>query len=209
MSREAEKNWIYIIPPIGIIIYFILFYVAATLYPGGSKVDLNSLGYDWINNYWCDLYPELAMNGEPNAGRFFAVTAMVIICLSLALFFYLFSKSLMSHRVWKKSTKYLGVADPLCAIFIFTPYHYTMLLLALVMSVLPLIGVVNTIVKSDFLSYKRWGVVVLLLITATIAMYYGKIFIVWLPLVQKITFIFTLLWVGELCLKLYRQKLAL
>jgi hypothetical protein len=60
---------------------------ASMLYPGGSQADLQSVGYDWIHNYWCNLMNDQAMNGQSNPAKPFAVVAMVILCLSLLVFF--------------------------------------------------------------------------------------------------------------------------
>ncbi|MGB5430515.1 MAG: hypothetical protein WBM94_12640, partial [Eudoraea sp.] len=61
-----------LLPTVGILIFIGLYIYAASLYPGGSQLDSNSLGFDWMNNYWCNLMNENGMNGLENPARPFA-----------------------------------------------------------------------------------------------------------------------------------------
>ncbi len=62
------------------------------LYPGGSQVDVNSKGFSWINNYWCNLLNENAISGQHNPGRPIALTGMAVLCFSLSFFLVCFAK---------------------------------------------------------------------------------------------------------------------
>lgn len=57
---HIKSKWL-LFPPTGILIFFMLYVVAALLYPGGSQADKASTGFSWMNNYWCNLLNEKAM----------------------------------------------------------------------------------------------------------------------------------------------------
>ena len=93
--KYLYKNLVSILPTIGILIFVGFYLYSATLYPGGSQVNLNSIGYDWVNNYWCDLMNKYGVNGQVNQARIYSITAMIILCMSLTVFLYNLHKLLL------------------------------------------------------------------------------------------------------------------
>ena len=86
-GRSRILNWPLI--TIGGIVLFTVFYLlAAHYYPGGSNADLHELGFSWRNNYWCELLGENAKNGEANAGRIFGLLGMIILSISISIFWW-------------------------------------------------------------------------------------------------------------------------
>ncbi|MBT8238589.1 MAG: hypothetical protein HKN51_09070, partial [Saprospiraceae bacterium] len=69
MKSKITKDLLILLPTLGILIFMGLYVYATTLYPGGSQADINSVGYDWGNNYWCNLMSENGMNGLENPAR--------------------------------------------------------------------------------------------------------------------------------------------
>ena len=204
ISKITIKN-AYLIPPIGFVLYFVLFLIAASQYAGGHVADVDFVGFSWLHNYWCDLSSPLAINGQTNEGRPYAIVAMVIACLCLALFYYLFSIHFHLSKFWKRGIPLLGLPSSICAILIFTPFHNSMLLLALVFGLLPVIGIARHIFKGDLVLFKKSGQLLLVLIAANIFIYYTRIGLIALPLLQKFTFIIVLGYVGMLCLKMRKD----
>jgi hypothetical protein len=80
-----------------------------------------------------------------------------------------------------------------------------MLLLALVLGLLPVIGIARHIFKGDLVLFKKSGRLLLVLIAANIFIYYTRIGLIALPLLQKITFLIALGYVGMLCLKMRKD----
>lgn len=70
------------IPLIGIVIFIGLYFLAAFLYPGGTRFDHNSEGYSHFQNFWCDLLDEYSYNKIYNKGRVPALLATVILPIS-------------------------------------------------------------------------------------------------------------------------------
>ncbi len=183
------------IPIIGIFAFVILFYYSSQLYPGGSPFDLESVGYDWINNYWCNLMREKGMNGQINSGRPFAIFATIILCLSVGVFFYQFAEFLTPNRPWKISIKISGFLSMIFAAFIFTDYHDLMTILSSLFGLVAVIGIIKEVYGSHLFTYKIVGVICLLLLGINNFIYYSTIFLEWLPLIQKIILGIVLIWI--------------
>ena len=60
-----------------LIISVILMGIATLVYPGGSLHDKNSIGFDWSENFFSNLFEEKAINGSENTSRIWALTGMV------------------------------------------------------------------------------------------------------------------------------------
>ena len=193
-------------PTYGILIFIGFYVYAASLYPGGSQADINSVGFDWINNYWCNLMNENGMNGLENPARPIAIIAMIILCSSLALFFIQFAKLLVKNVTWKMIIQILGTLSMLSAILIFTKYHDIMTTISSAFGLLVVIGIIRTIYKSNLVLFKISGIICILLLGINNLIYYSGKFIDYLPLIQKITFVLVLTWIVGLNLKMKNKN---
>ena len=90
--KSRGHNYFRFLPIIGILIFVMLYLVAASLYPGGSSAFPEKDGFDWINSYWCNLTESYAINGKVNTARPYALSGVVILCISLTHFFFLFPR---------------------------------------------------------------------------------------------------------------------
>ena len=193
-------------PTYGILIFVGLYVFAANFYPGGSQADINSIGFDWINNYWCNLMNVNGMNGLENPARPIAISAMIILCSSLVLFFFQFAQHFVQSRVWKAIIQILGTLSMIAAVLIFTEFHDIMTTISSIFGVLVVVGVIQTIYKSDLTFFKVIGIVCVLLLGVNNLIYYSGIFINFLPLIQKITFILVLAWIVGLNVKMKNKN---
>lgn len=189
----------------GIIIFLILYYYSSNLYPGGSQESLESVGFDWINNYWCNLMSKNGMNGQTNSARPFAISAMIILCFSISIFFYQFAETLTRSNPWKKLIKVTGILSMIFAILIFTDYHDSMTILSSLFGLVAVIGIIKEIFDSKLVNYKILGVICIVLLGINNIVYYSTEFIEWLPLIQKITFLIVLLWISGVNSKVRRK----
>ncbi len=200
------KPLLKLFPTIGILLYIALYIFSASLYPGGSQADLNAKGFDWINNYWCNLLNVEAMNGALNPARPFAMAAMIILCFSMALFFYLFPKFFFVSKFWKTTTQVSGGLAMTFAVLIFTDYHDVMTSLASIFGLFALIGIFVGLIKNKSTGYLLAGGFCIFLIAVNNYIYYSKQFLVALPLIQKITFAIMLVWVMALNVEFLKKK---
>ena len=179
----------------GIITFVLLFYYSSNLYPGGSQENLESIGFDWINNYWCNLLSEKGMNGQINPARPFAISAMIILCFSVSVFFYQFAEALTRSNLWKKLIKVTGILSMIFATLMFTDYHDLMTIISSLFGVVAVIGVIKGIYESKYVLYKIAGIICVILLVINNIIYYSTAFIEWLPLLQKITILTVLIWI--------------
>jgi len=180
---------------IGILSFVVLYFYATTLYPGGSQANPNSMGYDWINNYWCNLLNQHATNGDINPARPFAIFGMVILCMTMVIFFYQVGEFLVENQVWKRLIQWNGGLSMIFGVLIFTSFHDVMTLISSLFGLVVVFGIIKEIYRSELTFFKISGTVCLLLLTVNNLIYYSSYFIEWLPLIQKISFLVVLSWV--------------
>ena len=194
------------LPTIGILIFVGLYIYSTTLYPGGSQVDTNSKGFDWINNYWCTMFDLKAINGQLNPARPFSIIGMIILWLSLLVFFYMFSQTLSTNQIWKKVIQISGTISLIFASLLFTKLHDFVTTLSSIIGLFALIGIILGVAKSNLILYKITGIASMILLLINNYIYYTRQFIYSLPLIQKFTFLIILLWIVGLNYKMIQIK---
>lgn len=194
------------IPIIGIATFVGLYIFSSTLYPGGSQANPNADGYDWINNYWCNLMNVKGMNGLPNPARPYAILAMTILCLSLMFFFIQFAQTYSKNRIWNRIIKASGILSMSFAILIFTKHHDLMTTISSIFGLFLVIGMIKEIYNSELTIYKISGVICILILGLNNYVYYTQQFIEALPLLQKITFTIVLFWIIGLNYEMNKKK---
>ena len=192
---------------LGTIIFVVLYFVAALLYPGGSQVDKNSVGFSWINNYWCNLLYEKAINGQHNPGKPFAMTGMFVLCLTLSFFWFLFPRHINVSKKLKFVIQIFGILSMTVAFFLFTNLNHDFIInLASIFGLIATVGVFSGLYKTKWFGLFAFGLLNILLVGLNNYVYYTKGLIVYLPVVQKISFATFLIWVCCIDIKLYRAQ---
>jgi len=194
------------LPAIGILIFAGLYIYSAYLYPGGSHADLNSKGFDWINNYWCNLFNTKALNGQPNPARPFAIAGMIILWASILLFFFMFAEILSPGLTWKRLIQISGTISILCASLLFTPLHDFVTTSSSIFGAVTLTGITLGVAKSNLNLYKITGLFCIILLGVNNYIYYSRNFSHSLPLIQKLTFVVVLSWITGLNHKIIQIK---
>jgi len=193
-ANKQKFQW-ELIPLTGIPLFILLYIIAASLYPGGHPGDLQAKGFSWLHNYWCNLLNEQAINGQRNSGRPVALTGMIILCISLATFwFYYPVKPGIPHKLqWL--IRISGTLSMGTALFITVFDHDGVTNIA---SLLGLIAVTGTLIilyrtKQHWLF--RLGLLNLLLVGVNNLFYYSPSLLYLLPMVQKLSFAAVLGWI--------------
>ena len=189
----------------GTLIFVILYVMASLLYPGGSQADVNSKGFSWINNYWCNLLNEKAINGQQNAAKPIAIVAMFILCLTMVIFWYIFPKQAGFKKTGRLSIQISGTLAMIIGMFLFTDLHDTIVNIA---SLCGLVATAGTFIGLYKLKWKGlfWlGILNLIFIIVNNILYYGEGLRSYLPIVQKNTFLFFLLWICLISIYLNRR----
>ena len=190
-----SKKLYHVFPSLGIIGFFIIYLIAAAMYPGGNQADLNKAGFDWIDNYWCDLINETGRNGMINPGRPLAIMGTVLLCISLAVFFIQFAQEFSKSKFWRRLIQISGILSMALACLIFTPLHNEIILISSIFGLLTIAGILREIFKQKLANQKFLATLGIILIAFNNFIYYSKWGIEHLPLIQKLTFLYVLLWI--------------
>jgi hypothetical protein len=104
------------------VISVILIVKATLVYPGGSLLDKNSIGFDWSKNFISNLFATKAINGSENPGWIWAVIGMAFQSVGYGIFFINMSKKIPS-RQWANILKFIGATNMVFIFLIATPLH--------------------------------------------------------------------------------------
>ena len=104
------------------VISVILIVVATQVYPGGSLLDKNSIGFDWSKNFLSNLFAPKALNGSENPGRIWALIGMAFHSVGYGIFFINMSKKIPSKQS-ANILKFIGAINILFIFLIATPLH--------------------------------------------------------------------------------------
>lgn len=184
-----------------------LLYVTATFfYPGGNQADENFKGFSWAQNYWCNLLNENAINGHRNPARPIAITAMAILGASLAFFWYIFPLVAGINKPGKIAIQVSGFIAIILLIFLSTVKHDIVINTATLFGLIAIAGTLIGLRKLKWRKLFWFGLSNILLIGVNNVFYYDKKLIMYLPIVQKITFLLFLIWFCLVQVNLYRKE---
>ncbi len=201
---EKRKSLLVLTPIFGIVLFVMIYIVATLFYPGGSQVDKNSVGFSWINNYWCNLLNANAINGQPNTAKPVAITGMFVLCLTLTFFWFLFTRYINIARRLKLVIQISGTLVMGIAFFLFTNINHDLITnLASLLGLIATIGTYIGLYKVKWFRLLKFGLLNILLVITNNYVYYTKGLIVYLPVIQKITFAAFLIWICCIDLKLF------
>lgn len=105
-----------------LVISLILIVKATSVYPGGSLLDKNSVGFDWSKNFLSNLFAANAINGSENPGRIWAIVGMAFHSVGYGIFFINMSKKISSN-LWANILKFIGAVNILLIFLVATPLH--------------------------------------------------------------------------------------
>ena len=187
-------HW-WIIPLVGIVVYMALYAGATYLYPGGSNANPASQGFDWMNNYWCDLIARTAKNGEPNGARRIALTGMVVLVSSLSVFWYQLPSFFRERKTTRIVIRVFGITAMFVLLFVTTTLHDVVIFIGGLLSAIPVFGLLKELYVNGWRWLFLWGGICVLLIMLNFFIYLTGFGITWLPLIQKLTFASFLCWI--------------
>jgi hypothetical protein len=204
-SNRSKKSWI-LTPFIGSFLFVILYVLAAQRYPGGSGADKTSVGYNWTNNYWCNLLSEKAVNGQTNPARPVAITAMLVLCLALSTFWIMFPVTTQLKKYHKFLIQVAGMICMLTSFLLVTPIDHDIAVNT--SSAFGLIAMIGTLIALYQLKWK-WlfaiGLFDLMLVILNNYLYHSNE-MMYLPIVQKFSFLSFLAWISLISINLYYKS---
>jgi hypothetical protein len=183
------------IPVLGVLLFLALYFIAASLYPGGTRTDHATRGYGHLSNYWCDLLDRVSYSGLPNPGYPFALIGTVVLPLSLISFWvrlpHLFRATVISGRI-------VAIAGPLAmlaATLIFTAWHDLTIRIAVGLGFSAFISAELGLARSERPGLALLGLFPLALGLTNFAMWQSGELLVIMPAVQKAAYASFFVWV--------------
>jgi len=165
------------------VISVILIVIAASLYPGGSLLDKNSIGFDWSKNFVSNLFAAKAINGSANPGRIWAIIGMAFQSVGYGIFFINMSTKIPS-RPWAKILKLIGAANIIFIFLIATPLH-DLGTISIILTLLGLFTITMFILKSK-LHFLKFCCIICLLTFYCFFGLFGFGYMGWAVIMQKV-----------------------
>jgi hypothetical protein len=191
---------------LGILLFIVLYMLAALNYPGGSQFDQHSQSFSWTHNYWCTLLNDQAINGEHNPAKPIAIAAMLVLSISLGFFWWLFPRYTETRKFYKIFIPISGILSMVFGLLLFSPIDHDLITnLASLFGVLAMMASFIVLYKMNWKQLFYFGLLNILLILANNYLYYSTDLIYYLPVVQKITFAVILIWFCCVDLRIYRE----
>ncbi len=192
-SFQREWSWI----PIGAVGFFLVCYISgAYLYPGGAKFNPASLGFSLIDNYWCDLFDSPTYGGQDNPARPVALVGISVLSIGLMVLWWKLPAYFGSARRGKAlAIRSMGVLGAGLLPLVASPFHDSIIngtSLLLSGAILLTLGILRQQGKQQALYL---GVAMMALVGINLLVWKTGVGLLYLPLLQKISFGFFLLWV--------------
>ena len=183
---------------IGLFLGTIFLIIATFYYPGGTSENQFSIGYDWFKNYISNLLSPIAVNGEANLARPWAVTGVLFLTASFGVFFVQFSESI-SDKSARFVIKYFGIAATIFGFFtVFPGLHDTMVTLSSILTLVIFFYITIFLIKSPLTILKILSIFFLGTFYFAAFMYFTRSFLSFMPLMQKVIFLIKIVWVISL-----------
>lgn len=170
------------------VVVSVFFLVIATLlYPGGSILDKNSVGFHWSKNFFSNLFLVKALNGAANPSRIWALIGMAFNAVGYGLFFIHASRKI-TQKLTARVLKYIGVVNMVFTFLIATSLHDIMVTVSTTLTMIGLFYITVFIVKTKLRWLQVFCIVSLILFYATLLLY-GAGHWGMLAVMQKVTFL--------------------
>ena len=167
------------------------------VYPGGSRFDKNSAGFQWTENYISNLFGTRAVNGAINVSQPWAILSMLFLSASFGLFFYDFSKRIDSATS-RNIIRYCGMGSVLFGFLAVTPYHDTMVTISDVFSLVSIFYITVFVFTSKLHVHKVLCCLFLVSLYFLTFIYYSGSFPHALAIIQKINLAISITWMLSL-----------
>lgn len=195
-------------PAWGICLYVLLYIIATYLYPGGSDINKTAAGFSWQHNYWCELMASHAQNGQINAARPVAITALFVLGISLSLFWYFASLLFRTRSAGRILIRYAGILSMITMVLLLFAEHDPVINTAGALGMTALIIVSVGLYKKRNYTLAAMGILCMLLSALNNYIYHSS-WLYYLPVIQKVSFAVFLLWFIRVSFYLYRFEQVL
>ncbi len=194
------------LPAAGLLVFLVLYVLAAITYPGGSWVHPHNEGFSIRFNYLCDLLDTDAVNGSLNTARYWARAALAVLCISLIYLWY-HLPSLTEGPAWNRRFIQLSaVAAFATLIALGFGAHDTTVRIAGVFGGLALLSALWGLWKAGRTGTVLFGLWCFAIFIVNYILYESGAYLRALPLIQKGTFLSFIAWFLHLNILLSRKR---
>lgn len=206
-NDTSKAKFVILLPFIGSIVFILLYALSALLYPGGNQWDKTSKGFSWTKNFWCNLMNATALNGQVNNARPVALSAMFIMCFTLICFWYIFPLIARFHKTSRIIVQSSGIISMvICGLLMATRLHDTVINLSSLFGLIALTGTFTGLYKLKWTGLLIMGLFTILLIVLNNIFYYNEMLLIYLPVLQKFTFLYFLVWISLISIRSSHSK---
>jgi hypothetical protein len=177
----------------GVLLSLCLFVVSALLYGADGSPGTAFVRYDWSRQYISTLFAA-SVGGSVNPGRPYAVAAMTVYCVSIALVFLTISRRIQ-QRGLAKTIEISGIGAMLYALLaVTTVMHDLLVTISLAFALVALTALLLALVRWHRPALIIAGSCVVCLLLGCAALYYGNALGAPLAVGQKLAFVCVSVW---------------
>ncbi len=204
-SRQRTLQNLMKLPLAGMLLFVLFYIVAAIHYPGGSYAAPDSPVFSIQHNYLCDLLDYIAINGQLNNARIYAMIAMGFLCFSLILLWGFLPKLFDVTKTVHVATSFFGILSMVITMFLGSGIHDLIVRIAGFCGVIAVLLTFRELIRSKYRGLLIFGLICLILLIANYYIYETGILIKWLPMIQKVTFLSWISWFVTLNILLVKK----
>jgi hypothetical protein len=198
-----DRRGFALLPNFGIMLFLILYFYAASVYPGGTAFNHATIGYSHLFNFWCDLMDPVTYAGVVNPSRPIALIATVLMPLSF-IPVWIFLPNLFKTSDWRNHfvrgagcvTMMLTACVPLAHDFIIN--------CAALLGFCALFVTQITLIQSREFKLVMVSAVAIGFALANYLMWRTAFMINLMPMVQKMAFLTFFIWVSVISIRARR-----
>lgn len=189
------KSYYPYLPIVGMALYLTIFSIAADAYTGGSINVPNEKSYSLFNNFLCDIMDPVTKVGNFNPARGLGILSHLILSFTMICFFYLLPEIFDKRGRNFYLIRYLGMFTMTVFIFMYTSYHDIVVTLTGVFGTIALIPFFIELRHYSNRSLKWLAYLCFALSMVVFFIFETKIGFYYLPFLQKVAFLFDMIWV--------------
>ncbi|MGK4566850.1 hypothetical protein [Flavobacterium sp. 3HN19-14] len=146
------------------------------------------------------------MNGQPNPASKIAGAGMIVICITLVLFWFLLPKYIKCGKYGTIAIQASGFLAMLVAAFLSSEHHDSVIYTATFFGMIALFGTFIGLFRIKWRFLFGFGIFNLIVTFIDLYIYTTKDFLVILPVIQKINFAGFLIWIAMINVKIYKSQ---
>jgi len=180
MSRINPRN----IPIVGVVAAIGLLAISAYQYSGNMH---------WTRVTVSLLCASTLPDGSPNPGRELPITALLLLCASMALLFQFISQ-LAETRVQHNAIQIGGIGSMVYALLTATPMHNVMVNIALVFFIVAIVAIIYMLYRKQYYMLTILGAACIVVKSGSVSLYYTNTYTEVWGVLQKLSIILTTTW---------------